>query len=650
MNISQMMRLLLAFAVALLSMADSFSHAQVTRNWIPPNGGVFDIPTNWTPLGNPGLLDTARFNSTNSNSIPILYFVDSNVAEIDVADGTFVFRGTGTQGSTLRDMTTNELNVESDSQLWLQHGFEERDMQLTVNDSSVISGQLQIIEGSLLRTPSNEMEVDSNTTMARLRIAGANPNGDVARWFGQDADIGNTGSGELIIEEGARAEVHDMIVGRENGSLGKIVIAGSSPDGIRSTLNMTGFMIAGRFGESDIEVRDGGQFYIDTINMGPFASSTSSILVTGRQASGNPTHFDSNLIRISSGTANVEDGALVTSAQTYFDGGEVNVTGQNTHWFVSENLDVGGENGFNINVQDGARFSSEGATNIAPESGLIANILISGNSHDYPGRFLSPGDVNVGGDSNQAGGDATIELMSHGWLNVDGTLKIWDDGIVNMNNFSRIVADRIEHTDGGQFNFQGGQLQVNQFEGELEQTGGSFVPAGNEVGSTIILGDYSFNQGKLVFNVGGTTAGVEHDLVNMSGTAFVNGQLVVLLNAGYMPSSNDTFTVMVANNLLGFFNNVFNGQRMDTADGNGSFIVNYGVGSAFDENRVVLSEFEPNFIVGDVNGDGVVDLLDVAPFVDAIISGVYQPAADINQDGSIDLLDVQPLVAILAGS
>jgi len=58
---------------------------------------------------------------------------------------------------------------------------------------------------------------------------------------------------------------------------------------------------------------------------------------------------------------------------------------------------------------------------------------------------------------------------------------------------------------------------------------------------------------------------------------------------------------------------------------------------------------EPEIVLGDVNGDGEVNLLDVAPFVDAVTDGTYVAAADINQDGSVDLLDVAPFVNLLSG-
>ena len=54
-------------------------------------------------------------------------------------------------------------------------------------------------------------------------------------------------------------------------------------------------------------------------------------------------------------------------------------------------------------------------------------------------------------------------------------------------------------------------------------------------------------------------------------------------------------------------------------------------------------------ILGDVNCDGEINLLDVAPFVDAISSGEFHPKADINDDGVINLLDVDPFIELLSG-
>ena len=50
---------------------------------------------------------------------------------------------------------------------------------------------------------------------------------------------------------------------------------------------------------------------------------------------------------------------------------------------------------------------------------------------------------------------------------------------------------------------------------------------------------------------------------------------------------------------------------------------------------------------GDINGDGLIDLLDIQPFVQVLVSGEYQIEADINCDGTVNLLDVSPFVEIL---
>ncbi len=55
-------------------------------------------------------------------------------------------------------------------------------------------------------------------------------------------------------------------------------------------------------------------------------------------------------------------------------------------------------------------------------------------------------------------------------------------------------------------------------------------------------------------------------------------------------------------------------------------------------------------LLGDLNGDGSVDLLDVEPFVQLIVIGGFQIEADVNKDGRVNLLDVELFVDLLVGS
>ena len=54
-------------------------------------------------------------------------------------------------------------------------------------------------------------------------------------------------------------------------------------------------------------------------------------------------------------------------------------------------------------------------------------------------------------------------------------------------------------------------------------------------------------------------------------------------------------------------------------------------------------------VLGDVNLDGIVNGLDVDPFVDVLLNGPFQGGADMNADGVVNGLDVDPFVAAVVG-
>lgn len=55
------------------------------------------------------------------------------------------------------------------------------------------------------------------------------------------------------------------------------------------------------------------------------------------------------------------------------------------------------------------------------------------------------------------------------------------------------------------------------------------------------------------------------------------------------------------------------------------------------------------FTLGDVSGDGVVNFVDISPFIALLAVGDFQDEADIDRDGSVDFLDIAPFIAILSG-
>jgi CubicO group peptidase (beta-lactamase class C family) len=57
---------------------------------------------------------------------------------------------------------------------------------------------------------------------------------------------------------------------------------------------------------------------------------------------------------------------------------------------------------------------------------------------------------------------------------------------------------------------------------------------------------------------------------------------------------------------------------------------------------------ETDFIaIGDINSDGIINILDVVQAVNLILSNFYQESADLNDDGIINVLDIVQIVNII---
>ena len=53
-------------------------------------------------------------------------------------------------------------------------------------------------------------------------------------------------------------------------------------------------------------------------------------------------------------------------------------------------------------------------------------------------------------------------------------------------------------------------------------------------------------------------------------------------------------------------------------------------------------------LLGDCNLDGVVNFLDISPFISILAADNYLAQADVNEDGIVSFLDIGPFISILA--
>ena len=81
-------------------------------------------------------------------------------------------------------------------------------------------------------------------------------------------------------------------------------------------------------------------------------------------------------------------------------------------------------------------------------------------------------------------------------------------------------------------------------------------------------------------------------------------------------------------------------------------MVNFGVGDmplVVDVTYVSTGMVPETTLLGDVNLDGVVDFLDISPFILILSTSEFQTEADIDQNDVVNFLDISPFIILLSG-
>ncbi len=241
---------------------------------------------------------------------------------------------------------------------------------------------------------------------------------------------------------------------------------------------------------------------------------------------------------------------------------------------VEVHNEVGGTFHANSNIAEGG---TGGDLRIARFGG-------ANQSFQNRGDFLQSGDqttrmdiafANSGLVDVQAG---TLDVRTYGYTQTAGETRL---------SGGTLTSDRLIDLQGGALTGSG---QINA-DVALD---GTLAP-GQSPGLLSIDGDLTLGSAS-VFEVEleGLTLGSEYDSVDVTGNLLIAGVLSVSFLSGFdsVVSAGDAFTIAQAGTSLGgLFANVASGNRVTTFEGH-SFQVDYGVGSPFGSNAVVLSDFQ----------------------------------------------------------
>ena len=89
-----------------------------------------------------------------------------------------------------------------------------------------------------------------------------------------------------------------------------------------------------------------------------------------------------------------------------------------------------------------------------------------------------------------------------------------------------------------------------------------------------------------------------------------------------------------------------NFQRRYIGDYSGSSLSNNELNELYSEIQILIDEMT-NSIPGDINNDGVLNVVDVVSIVNLILTGDYSELADVNEDNSLNVQDVISIINLI---
>ena len=270
---------------------------------------------------------------------------------------------------------------------------------------------------------------------------------------------------------------------------------------------------------------------------------------------------------------------------------------------------------------------------------LEANAPNSGQTMGAPIEFESINlveyDVIVFGSNNAIYPSTSVDAIE-AYIRAGGAAVFISDA-----NFGSDWADA---SNSDQFFLDRFGLIMHQDQGTYAITSNEFLIPGHPIFQSIISFD---GEGVTPIEVGNLTAGVSVDiLARAEGNTRLNEPPFGNNNQGpSVPSNSNDAVLLCATADFGRVIGHFDRNTFFNLNGAGTNI------NRLSNRQFAINLFQyaasPVFQRGDVNGDGSVNLLDVAPFVDLLNSGQYLETADANCDGTVNLLDVQSFVELL---
>jgi len=497
-------------------------------------------------------------------------------------------------------------------------------------------GEVRVTDGGLLNVTGQQSQFPTTLgkqtgSFGRLIISGPD-----SRWVDSSKGpiVGDMGTGELWIEDGALVSNAGATIGRSSSGDGLAHVRGEHTRWQAATMTVGGDGREGGQGRGALEISDGAAVATSgvgaplTINpVGRVSLDRGTLAGTLQQT------FSNNGLLEGDGSVNV--GTFVNRANARI------LVGAGQHLAFSSTLNndpTGRVELMNGELEVGRAFSNAVQGTVLAEN---ATLRVRGSD-----GFLNKGATLLMG-ANRV----------YGKVNNTGVLAVATDSQATFYNDVRNEGS-LKASAGATVRFLGA-LQGDGVEGPgMVHLDGAVQP-GLSPGTMNFGGDLSFGSlSSLRIEIAGTTPGALFDEVNVSGIATLDGHLTLTALAEL--TSPTTLTILHAGELLGSFNSVpdlgqslgfgvtFNGITYDYAQDAvrvsllPSMTADFNLDNCVDGNdflqwqRQLGATADPAGSGADANGDGVIDGADLASWMSAHTAPPAQAA--VPEPGALVLL------------
>ncbi|WP_372354063.1 autotransporter outer membrane beta-barrel domain-containing protein [Xanthomonas sp. NCPPB 3761] len=253
--------------------------------------------------------------------------------------------------------------------------------------------------------------------------------------------VGDAGTGELSVNDGASAAVHGSVtLGHLAGSTGTLTVTGAN-----SLLHGFHQLYVGVEGEGQTSIEDGASATFDgSVYVGQQAGSTGTLTVTGANSLlSSPNGYGLYVGDAGTGELSVNDGASaavhgsVTLGHLAGSTGTLTVTGANSLLHGFHQLYVGVEGEGQTSIEDGASATFDGSVYVGQQAGSTGTLTVTGANSllsSPNGYGLYVGDAGAG----------TLNVDNGGTVTTPGELHVGNTGtgVVSISGGGNVTTQK----------------------------------------------------------------------------------------------------------------------------------------------------------------------------------------------------------------